>query len=146
MENIVENSEIKNQPMEELITISGNHPFKETIEKVISLIKEKEFTIFSRIDHAAEARRQGISLRPTELIIFGNPKIGTLLMQDQQTCGIDLPVKILAWEDASGKVWLSYNTMSHLKTKHQLTEESHAVLRKIEEVVAGICAKSIMIR
>ncbi|MEO9051137.1 MAG: DUF302 domain-containing protein [Ginsengibacter sp.] len=129
--------------MEELITIPGNLPFKETVERIISLIKGKGFTIFSCIDHAAEARSQGLDLRPTELIIFGNPNIGTLLMQDQQTCGIDLPVKILVWEDATGNVWLSYNTMSSLKAKHQLTEESHAVLRKIEEVVAGICAKSI---
>lgn len=128
--------------MEELITIYGNHSFNETVERIISLIKIKEFTIFSRIDHAAEARSQGLDLRPTELIIFGNPKIGTLLMQDQQTCGIDLPVKILVCEDASGKVFLSYNTMGILKAKHDMTEESQAVLQKIEEVVADICAKS----
>lgn len=128
--------------MEELITIYGNHSFNETVERIISLIKRREFTIFSRIDHAAEARSQGLDLRPTELIIFGNPKIGTLLMQDQQTCGIDLPVKILVCEDASGKVLLSYNTMGILKAKHDMTEESHAVLQKIEEVVADICATS----
>lgn len=125
--------------MEKLITLPGNLSFKETVERIISLIKEKEFTIFGRIDHAAEARKQGLNLSPTELIIFGNPKIGTFLMQDQQTCGIDLPVKILAWEDASGKVWISYNTMRNLKTKHHLTEKSNAVLQKIEEVVAKIC-------
>lgn len=128
--------------MEEIITLPANQPFKETVEKIISLIKGKEFTILGRIDHATEAHQQGLNLRPTELIIFGNPKIGTLLMQDQQTCGIDLPVKILIWEDASGKVRLSYNTISFLKTKHQLTEESHAVLQKIENVVAGICTEA----
>lgn len=128
--------------MEELITLPANHSFKETVEKVISLIKEKEFAIFGRIDHAAEARQQGLNLRPTELIIFGNPNIGTLLMQDQQTCGIDLPVKILVWEDASGKAWLSYNTMNHLKTKHRMEEKSGTVLRKIENVVAGICIEA----
>lgn len=128
--------------MEKLITLPGNLSFKETVERILSLIKEKEFTIFGHIDHAAEARKQGLQLRPTELIIFGNPKIGTLLMQDQQTCGIDLPVKILVWEDAAGKVWIEYNTMSYLKSKHRLTEKSNAILHKIEEVVAGICAKS----
>lgn len=129
--------------MEELITLPGNLSFKKTVERVISLIKENEFTIFGHIDHAAEAGKKGLQLRPTQLIIFGNPRIGTFLMQDQQTCGIDLPVKILVWEDASGKVWLSYNTMSNLKAKHHLSEKSNAILHKIEKAVAGICAKSI---
>ena len=128
--------------MEKLITLPCNLSFKKTVEKIISLIKEKEFTIFGRIDHAAEARKQGLELDPTELIIFGDPKIGTILMQDQQACGIDLPVKILVWEDASGKVWLSYNTLSNLKTKHQLTEKSNGILQKIEGVVAEICTKA----
>lgn len=128
--------------MEELITVPGNQLFKKTVERVISLIKEKEFTIFERIDHAAEAHQQELNLPPTQLIIFGNPKIGTLLMQDQQSCGIDLPAKILIWEDETGKVWLSYNKMSSLKKKHHLTEESNTVLQKIENVVAGICTKA----
>lgn len=125
--------------MKHLKSLSTNHTFKETIHKIISLIKEKEFTIFTRIDHAKAAEEQGLSLRPTELIIFGNPKVGTLLMQDKQSCGIDLPVKILIWEDEAGKVWLSYNTMSQLKITHQLTEESNKALQKIEQVVSGIC-------
>ena len=125
--------------MEKLITLPGNKSFKETMESVIYLIRSKEFTIFSHIDHSAEARQQELNLRPTSLIIFGNPKIGTLLMQDQQTCGIDLPVKILVWEDEAEKIWLSYNSLSELKTKHELTEKSHAVLQKIENVVAEIC-------
>ena len=126
----------------ELKIIPANYPFKETVERVVSLINEKDFTIFSRIDHSAEAKKQGLELRPVELIIFGNPTIGTLLMQDQQSCGIDLPVKILVWEDESKKVWLSYNTMSSLKTKHQLTEKSNSILQKIEGVVAGICQEA----
>ncbi len=128
--------------MDDLITLPANHTFKETVEKIISLIEQKKFTIFGRIDHAAEAHQQELNLRPTELVIFGNPNIGTLLMHDQQTCGIDLPVKILVWEDEDGKVWLSYNTMSLLKAKHQLTEESQAILQKIENVVSGICAEA----
>jgi uncharacterized protein (DUF302 family) len=125
--------------MENLKSISTNQSFKDTVHKIISLIKEKEFTIFARIDHAKAAQEQGLSLRPTELIIFGNPKAGTLLMKDQQSCGIDLPVKILVWEDESGKAWLSYNTMSQLKSKHHLTVKSNEVLQKIEGVVSGIC-------
>lgn len=128
--------------MKQLITLAGNQPFKETVRKVISLIEEKKFTVFARIDHGKSAQEEGVSLPPTELIIFGNPKVGTLLMQDQQSCGIDLPVKILVREDASQKVWLSYNTMSVLKTKHNLSDESEVILKKIESVAAGICSEA----
>ena len=127
--------------MENLKSISTKYPFKDTVEKIISLIKEKEFIIFARIDHAKSAQEQGLSLRPTELIIFGNAKVGTLVMQDQQSCGIDLPVKILVWEDEYGKVWLSYNTMSQLKSKHHLSEKSNEILQKIEGGVSGICER-----
>lgn len=128
--------------MEHLKSLSTNHSFSDTIETVLSLIKEKGFTIFARIDHAGAAKEQGLSLRPTELMIFGNPKTGTLLMQDQQTSGIDLPVKILIWEDESGKVWLSWNTMNKLKSKHHLSEKSNEILQKIEGVVSGICERA----
>lgn len=128
--------------MEQLITIPAYHPFDETVERIISLIKDKGFTIFSQIDHAAEAIKNGLFLRPTKLIIFGNPKVGTLLMNDRQSCGIDLPVKILIWEAVTGKVWLSYNSMSSLKCKHQLSEDTFNLLRKIEKEVARICAKA----
>lgn len=124
------------------MTVPGNRSFKETVERIISLIKLKEFTIFGHIDHAEEALRQELPLRPTQLIIFGNPKIGTLLMQDQQSCGIDLPVKILVWEDEDGKVWLSFNTLNSLKTKHHLTEKSLVILQKIEMVLADICTEA----
>lgn len=128
--------------MENLTSIASDGTFIETTNRVISFIKEKEFTIFGRIDHAAEARRQGLQLRPTELIIFGNPTIGTRLMQDQQSCGIDLPVKILVWEDEEGKTWLSYVSMNILKARHHLSDESDEILHKIEEVVSSICEKS----
>lgn len=128
--------------MTQLVTLPGNQSFTETVRKVISLIEEKKFTVFARIDHAKSAVGTGLVLRPTELIIFGNPKVGVLLMQDQQSCGIDLPVKILVWKDVSQKVWLSYNTMSVLKTKHGLTNDSQKVLEKIESVAAGICSEA----
>lgn len=132
----------KQKLMTQLITLPGNQSFTETVKRVISLIEEKKFNVFARIDHAKSAVGTGLSLNPTELIIFGNPEVGVLLMQDQQTCGIDLPVKILVWEDASKKVWLSYNTMSVLKMKHDLKDESQAVLEKIESVAAKICSEA----
>ncbi|HZW64658.1 MAG TPA: DUF302 domain-containing protein [Hanamia sp.] len=128
--------------MEQLITIASYKPFKTTIERVVSLIKKEKLTIFAQIDHAAEAARNGLSLRPTMLILFGNPQMGTVLMQDQQGVGIDLPAKILVWEAVTGKTWMSYNLMGSLKAKHQLGEESNGTLRKIEKVVSGICKEA----
>ena len=128
--------------MEQLITIASYQSFKTTLEKVISLIKEKKFTIFAQIDHAAEAAKEGLSLRPTMLILFGNPEIGTVLMQERQSVGIDLPAKILIWEAVTGKTWLSYNLMGSLKAKHQVGEEGNGILRKIEKVVSGICKEA----
>ena len=93
-----------------------------------------------RVDHAANAAGQDMYLRPTELIIFGNPKAGTVLMQDKQTTGIDLPVKALAWEDETGKVWLTYNATGWLAERHGLEEKSAAVLKAIEDGMALITA------
>ena len=76
------------------------------------------------------------------LILFGNPQIGTVLMQEQQSVGIDLPAKILIWEAATGKTWLSYNLMGSLKAKHQVGEEGNGILRKIEKIVSGICKEA----
>ena len=92
-----------------------------------------------RIDHAAHAAHRGLALRPTELIIFGNPAVGTALMQDEQTCGIDLPMKALAWQDASGSVWLTHNGMAWLGGRHRLGEKSAAAVREIEEMVVRSC-------
>jgi uncharacterized protein (DUF302 family) len=101
-----------------LVTAPSAHDVKETIDRLENDMKSKGMTIFARIDHAAGAKAVGLSLRPTELLIFGNAMAGTPLMQAQQTLGIDLPLKALAWEDASGKVWLSYNDPGWLATRH----------------------------
>jgi uncharacterized protein (DUF302 family) len=85
-------------------------------------------TVFARIDHAAGAAAVGLSLRPTELLIFGNAKGGTPLMQSTQTIGIDLPLKALVWQDASGSTWLSYNDPSWLAKRHGLSREVEATL------------------
>lgn len=101
-----------------LITVSSAHGVKETIDRFENDMKSKGMTIFARIDHAAGAEAAGLTLRPTELLIFGNAKAGTPLMQSHQTLGIDLPLKVLAWEDAAGKVWLSYNEPGWLAARH----------------------------
>jgi uncharacterized protein (DUF302 family) len=124
---------ITKQNMEGLITIQSDYSVEETIDRVVSIVQSKGMTVFVRINHAVNASNQGLQLRPTELIIFGNPKAGTVLMQDKQTSGIDLPVKALAWQDEAGKIWLTYNDITWVATRHDLTEKSHPVVEAIEE-------------
>jgi uncharacterized protein (DUF302 family) len=91
-------------------------------------VRAKGMTVFARIDHAAGAAAVGLSLRPTELLIFGNAKGGTPLMQSMQTIGIDLPLKALVWQDASGGTWLSYNDPGWLAKRHGLGREVEATV------------------
>lgn len=119
--------------MKGLITIQSDYSVKETIDRLASIVQSKGLTVFVRIDHADNASKQGLQLRPTELIIFGNPKVGTALMQDKQTSGIDLPVKALAWQDETGKIWLTYNDTEWIADRHDLTEKSNSVVKVIEE-------------
>ncbi len=101
-----------------LITLPSTHGVKETVDRLVAEAAAEGMTVFARIDHAAGAKAVGMALRPTELVIFGNAKGGTPLMQASQTIGIDLPLKALAWEDADGKVWLSYNEPAWLARRH----------------------------
>lgn len=101
-----------------LITVPSAHSVKDTIDRLEADLKSKGMTVFARIDHAAGAQGAGLALRPTELLIFGNAKAGTPLMQSRQTIGIDLPLKALAFEDSAGKVWLSYNDPIWLAARH----------------------------
>jgi len=121
-----------------LTTIPSDFSVEETIDRLAAIVTSKGLSVFARIDHAANARQAGLSLRPTYLIIFGNPKAGTFLMQDNQISGIDLPVKALAWQDEAGKVWLTYNEASWLVSRHHLTEKTEAVIKSMEEGMKNI--------
>jgi len=101
-----------------LTAVKSPHGPKDTMDRLETLLKQKGLTIFARIDHAAGAARIGQTLRPTEVLIFGNPQGGTPFMQCTQTVGIDLPLKALVWQDASGQVWLGYNDPSFLAQRH----------------------------
>jgi uncharacterized protein (DUF302 family) len=101
-------------------------------------VKAKGMTVFARIDHAAGAAAVGLSLRPTELLIFGNAKGGTPLMQSMQTIGIDLPLKALVWQDASRNTWLSYNDPSWLAKRHGLGPEIEAAVAAMAAVLAAV--------
>jgi YD repeat-containing protein len=103
-----------------LITKPSKYPVAETLTRLEGVLKSRGMSIFARIDHQAEAEKAGLQMRPAQLLIFGNPKGGTPLMVASPTAAIDLPLKALAWEDADGKVWLSYNAMSYLRTRHDI--------------------------
>jgi len=106
--------------MEGLTTIASRFGPKETTDRLEAEIRAKGMTVFARIDHAAGAAEAGLELRPTELIIFGNARGGTPLMEASQTAGIDLPLKALVWQDGAGKTWLSYNEPSWIVQRHGL--------------------------
>jgi uncharacterized protein (DUF302 family) len=108
---------------EGLTTLSSSQGPKDTVDRLAAEITARGMTVFARVDHAAGAAEAGLSLRPTELLIFGNAKGGTPLMQSDQTIGIDLPLKALVWQDASGRTWLSYNDPSWLAKRHGLGAE-----------------------
>jgi uncharacterized protein (DUF302 family) len=101
-----------------LVQLKSAFLVKETLDRLTRLVESKGLTVFCRIDHAANAVSAGLQLRPTEVIVFGNAKGGTPLMQATQTIGIDLPLKALAWEDAAGQTWLTYNDPVWLNARH----------------------------
>jgi uncharacterized protein (DUF302 family) len=101
-------------------------------------VKAKGMTIFAHVDHAAGAEAVGLPLRPTDLLIFGNARGGTPLMQAMQTIGIDLPLKALVWQDASGATWLSYNDPRWLATRHGVSREAEAAIGAITAAIDAI--------
>jgi uncharacterized protein (DUF302 family) len=106
-----------------MIHLTSPYSVPETLRRLESLLQARGLAIFARIDHSGEAEKAGLKMRPTELLIFGSPKQGTPLMVASPTLAIDLPLKALAWEDASGKVWLSYNTPEYLRQRHNIPNE-----------------------
>lgn len=125
-----------------LIEIKSAYSVSETITRFEAAAKERKLNIFLRVDHAAGAQKIGATLRPTELLVFGNPQGGTPLMACAQTAGIDLPLKALAWEDASGQVWLGYNDPQYLAARHGAKDCAAAAnLRKALDGLAAAAAK-----
>ena len=95
----------------------------ETVEKLKGILQSKGVTLFALVDHSGEAAKAGMKMRPTKLLIFGNPKAGTPVMLATPSSAIDLPLKILIWEDARGKVWVTYNSLAYLQERHNLPPE-----------------------
>jgi uncharacterized protein (DUF302 family) len=125
-------------PEDGLITVASKYSVKETLDRLEGTLKAKDITIFARIDHAAGAASVAMPLRPTELLIFGNPKAGTPLMQSNPTIGIDLPLKMLGWQDAGGKVWITYNDPGWLARRHRLGPETQAGVNALTNLLANL--------
>jgi uncharacterized protein (DUF302 family) len=103
-----------------IVSIPSNHSVDETVDRLKNILQSKGVTLFAVIDHSGEAEKVGMKMPPTKLLIFGSPKAGTPLMLAAPSIAIDLPLKILVWQDAQGKVWLSYNSPEYLKDRHGL--------------------------
>ena len=103
-----------------IVTIPSHQSVDATVEKLEQILRAKEVKVFALIDHSGEAEKAGLQMRPTKLLIFGNPKAGTPLMIASPSIAIDLPLKILIAEDADGKVWVSYNDPAYLQARHGL--------------------------
>ena len=120
-----------------VVNVASTFNVKETADRRESILNDKGMTIFKRIKHSEAAGKVGIELRETELIIFGNPKVGSPFMKCQQSVAIDLPQKALIWEDEKAKVWISYNDPRYLEKRHNISG-CEEVITKIEKALAGI--------
>jgi uncharacterized protein (DUF302 family) len=124
-----------------LIQLKSNFSIEETTTRIESLLKERNLVLVAKIDHAANAKSVKLELRPTRLLIFGNAKTGTPLMQCNQSVGIDLPMKALVWQDDRGQVWFGYNDPQYLKDRHQLKQcdrEINAASQAMKALAAAV--------
>jgi uncharacterized protein (DUF302 family) len=126
---------------EGLVSVKSMHDVGTTADRLENVLKNKGMTVFARINHAAGAQKVGKTLRPTELVIFGNPKVGAPLMICSQSIAIDLPQKSLIWEDEKGQVWLSYNNPEYLAKRHN-TQGCDQVLQKVANALGNFAKKA----
>lgn len=114
----------------------SNHSVDETVERLKGILKVKGVTLFALVDHSGEAEKAGMKMRPTKLAIFGSPKAGTPVMLAAPSIAIDLPLKLLIWEDSDGKVWLSYNSPAYLEERHSVPQDLLPSLAVVEILAA----------
>ena len=124
-----------------LVKVESANTFEETLDRLDTLINSKGLTVFSRIDHHKGAEKVGMTLRPTSLIIFGNPKIGTKMMLANQETGIDLPLKFLVWEDEAGKVFIGYYPIASLLDYYHI-EGLDGIQEKVSKAMSGLANKA----
>jgi uncharacterized protein (DUF302 family) len=114
----------------------SQHSVDQTVEKLKNILQSKGVNLFALVDHSGEAEKAGLKMRPTKLLIVGSPKAGTSLMLAAPSVAIDLPLKILVWEDSGGKVWVSYNSPDYLRERHGLPEALMANIAVVETLAA----------
>jgi uncharacterized protein (DUF302 family) len=119
-----------------IVDIPSNHSADQTVERLKGILEAKKVTLFALVDHSGEAEKAGMKMRPTKLLIFGNPKAGTSVMLAAPSSAIDLPLKILIWEDDHGKTWVSYNSPEYLQERHGLPQELLPNIRAVETFAA----------
>jgi uncharacterized protein (DUF302 family) len=124
-----------------LVDRQSPHPVEQTVARLTELLRAKGATLFALVDHSGEAARVGLSMRPTKLLIFGNPRAGTPLMQAAPRAALDLPLKILVWEDQAGTTWVTTNAADYLRDRHALGPESAAVLGAADALAAAAIAE-----
>jgi len=121
-----------------IVNVPSNRSVDDTVAKLKDILQANGITLFALIDHSGEAEKAGFEMRPTKLLIFGNPKAGTPLMLTSPASAIDLPLKILIWQDADRKVWVSYNSPPYLLERHNLPAELLPNIAVIENLAAEI--------
>ena len=123
-----------------VVTIPTQHSVDEAVRRLEQMLADKGIQLFALVDHSGEAEKAGLQMPPTKLVIFGSPKAGTPLMLATPSIAIDLPLKLLIWEDKSGSVWISYNAPAYLMARHGLPSDllaNIAVIEKLATAVAG---------
>ena len=119
-----------------IVDLPSNHSVDQTVEKLKGILNEKGVTLFALVDHSGEAEKVGMKMPPTKLLIFGSPKAGTPLMLAVPSIAIDLPLKVLVWEDSSGNVWISYNSPAYLQKRHNVPDELMQNIAIVETLAA----------
>ncbi len=118
-----------------IVKKASPYPVAQTLDRLEAVLKEKGVIVFARIDHAGEAKKVGLDLPPTQLLVFGNPRSGTPLMIANRAVAIDLPMKALAWQDAAGQVWIGFNSADYMQKRHELTDEQAKSLAVVAVLV-----------
>ena len=136
---VAQGEPMPNLPDNGVIHLSSPYSVSETLARLETIVQAKGLTILARIDHSGDAAKAGLTMQPTKLLIFGNAKLGTLLMIASPSVAIDLPLKALVWQDDDGKVWLSYNSPDYLKERHAIPED---LLQNIAGI-GPICAEAV---
>jgi uncharacterized protein (DUF302 family) len=119
-----------------IINVPSNHPVEPTVERLRGILQAKGVTLFAFVDHSGGAEKVGMKMLPAKLLVFGNPKAGTPLMRAAPSIALDLPLKILIWEDSDGRVWLSYNSPAYLQERHAVPADLLHTLQVVEALAA----------